>query len=475
MSERSRHSGFRAVVIGGSLAGMLAAAALTNHVDTVEIIEAHDLPAGAEPRRGVPQAAHFHILLSGGADAVEQLLPGTVAQLLASGANRVPMNTNMLLHSPEGWYRRWKTDTQYLIAASRDLTDAVVRRQVLSDDRIKVRTGTRAIGLTGDHRTVTGIRVRESGGLETELAADLVIDASGRGTHAPTWLTELGITEPTEERIDAGLVYASRIYRAPVPTEHWPLINVQADPRRPGPSRAGGIVPIEDGRWHVSLMGTPGAHPTRDPDAFEAFARTLRSPIVADLLADAEPLTDITVTHSTVNRRYYYERLKTWPEGFIAMGDALASFNPVYGHGMSVAALGAAALRTELAATGITDGLARRAQCAIAQPVQLAWSLAVGQDIHYSTVEGQRAGLADRLLHRYVSRLSHTATGTYHVAAAMTDVLTLKSSPFSLMRPTVLLAAMRGPLRPPLKGPTFTARERCLLQEAGISLTEEPK
>ncbi|MEV6479053.1 FAD-dependent oxidoreductase [Streptomyces sp. NPDC051576] len=470
MSESPHRMSTRAVVVGGSLAGMLAAAALRDHVESVEIIEAHDLPEGPEARPGVPQAAHFHVLLCGGANAIDALLPGAIGELLTAGANRVPMTTNMVIHSPEGWYRRWQRDSHYLIAASRDLTDSVVRRQVLKDPRVNVRTRTRAIGLLGTARRVTGVRLRAADGTETELTADLVVDASGKSARTPQWLDELGISGLAEDSIDSGIAYASRIYRAPVPTRNWPVISVQADPRRGEPGRTGGIVPIEDDRWHVSLMGTPGAQPSRDAAEFEPYARTLRHPVIAGLLTRAEPLTDVAMTHSTTNRRYYYERVKSWPEGLVALGDSVAAFNPVYGHGMSVAALGALALRDRLAAQGLTRGLARTTQRAIARPVELAWSLAVGQDIHYATTQGRSAGTADRLLQRYVSRLSHTATGSYHVATAMTEVLTLQSPGTALLRPGVLAAALIGPLRPQLDSPTFTTTERRLLAEAGVPI-----
>lgn len=460
----------RAVVVGGSLAGMLAAAAVRDHVDSVEIIEAHDLPEGPEARPGVPQAAHFHVLLSGGANAIEELLPGTVKELLAAGAHRVPMTTNMLICSPEGWYRRWQRDSHYLITASRDLTDSVVRGQVLKDPRVRVRPHTKVTALLGSSRRVTGVRLRAADGTESDLTADLVVDASGKAARTPQWLAELGVSGLAQDRIDSGIAYASRVYRAPVPTRNWPVISVQADPRTGEPGRTGGIVPIEDGRWHVSLIGTPGAQPTREAAEFEPYARTLRHPVIADLLAHAEPLTDVAVTHSTVNRRYYYERLTSWPEGLVALGDSVAAFNPVYGHGMSVAALGAVALRTQLSSLGLTNGLSRKAQRAVAGPVELAWSLAVGQDIHYATTEGKSANTADRLLQRYVSRLSHTATGSYHVATAMTDVLTLQSPGTALLRPGVLAAALMGPPRPQLDGPTFTGEERRLLAEAEIRL-----
>ncbi|TWV32712.1 pyridine nucleotide-disulfide oxidoreductase [Streptomyces misionensis] len=447
---------------------MLAAAAVKDSVDAVEIIEAHELPAGPEPRTGVPQAAHVHPLLSGGADAIEALLPGTIGRLVAAGANRVPMTTNMVYLSAEGWYRRWRRDTRYLIAAGRDLTDHVVRRQVLDDPRVRVRAHCRAVGLLGGPGRVTGVRLRAADGTETELAADLVVDASGRATRTPRWLAGLGVTGLAEDRIESGLAYASRIYRAPVATDGWPVVNILADPRRPG--GAGSIVPIEGDRWHVSLYGPPGCRPTADPDAFETYARGLRHPLVAELLARAEPLTGVTVTRTTTNRRHYYERLRNWPEGLVALGDSVAAFNPIYGQGMSVAAQGALALR-ELAAGGLTDGLARRAQRAIARPVDVAWSLAVGQDLHHPTTQGRRPNLGDRLLHRYVSRLSYTAIGSFRVATALTEVLTLKAPPTVLVRPDVLLAAALGPRRPPTDGPTFTPDERRRLEGAGVPLT----
>ncbi|MET9078226.1 FAD-dependent monooxygenase [Streptomyces sp. NPDC004232] len=457
----------RVVIIGGSLAGMLAAAAVKDSVDTVEIIEAHELPSGPESRAGVPQAAHIHPLLSGGADAINALLPGTIDQLVAAGANRVPMTTNMVYLSAEGWYRRWRKNTQYLIAASRNLTDSVIRQQVLKDPRVTVHPLCRVTNLLGDSDRVTGVRLLTSDGTESELAADLVIDASGRATRTPRWLAELGITGLTEDRVNSGLAYASRVYRAPVSTNGWPVINVMADPQEPG--AAGTIVPIEEDRWHVSLYGPPGSHPSNDPAEFERYARSLRHPIIADLLARAEPLTDVTVTHTTTNRRHYYERLKAWPEGLIALGDSVAGFNPIYGHGMSVAAQGALALK-QLMSSGLPKGLARQAQRAIARPVSVAWSLAVGQDIHYPTTQGKRPNIADRLLHRYVSRLSHTATGNFRVATALTEVLTLQAEPTTLLRPDILIAAVAGPLRPQLNGPTFTDEERRRMHGAAISL-----
>ncbi|MGV9248702.1 NAD(P)/FAD-dependent oxidoreductase [Streptomyces sp. NPDC003710] len=462
MSNVLRHAPAHVIVIGGSIAGMLAAAAIKDQVSSIEILEAHELPEGPGPRSGVPQAVHIHFLQTGGAKAIESLLPGSIDLLLAAGAHHIPVTTNMLICSPEGWYRRWQRATHYVITASRDLTDFIVREQVLKDPRVGVRTQTRAIGLIGDRRAVTGVRVRTADGTEAEMSADLVIDASGRASRTPQWLAQMGLTGLAEDHIDSGLAYASRMYRAPVPTHGWPVVGVQANPRLPGAGNAGGILPIEGDRWHVSLMGAPGGQPSRDADAFEPFARTLRHPIIADLLAHAEPLTDVSVTHSTANRRYYYERLAQWPQGLVVLGDSAAAFNPAYGQGISVAAQGAVALRN-VVSRGLVPTLARQAQRAIARPIDSAWALATGQDIHFSSTKGKTPNLADRLLQRYVSRLSRTATGSFRAATALTDVLSLQAAPTTLVTPSVLLAALLGPLHTPLDRPQFTPAEQELL------------
>lgn len=465
MSEPSSVIPRRAVIIGGSFAGMLAAAAVSDYVDTIAIIEAHELPTGPQPRTGVPQAAHFHTLLSSGAEAIEKLLPGSITRMVDAGANRVPVTTGVIMYAPEGWYRRWQHATHYQITASRDLIDSVIRQQVLKNTKVTVHQGKRVVGLLGDRRRVTGVRLYSRTGGETEMAAHLVIDASGRSTRTPHWLKDLGIADLCEARIDSGLCYASRIYQAPVPTRNWPIINIQADFRK-GQPRAGGIIPIERDQWHVSLIGPPGAEPGRDASSFEQYAKTLRHPLVADLLTHARPLTDVTFTRTTANRRYFYERLHTWPDGLLVVGDAVAAFNPVYGQGMTVAACGALAIQRVFSVNGLADGVVRKTQRAIAGPVQSAWSLSVGTDIHRPTTRGKRPNAADRLLQRYISRLSHTATGSHLAATALTDVLMLHARPSSLVTPKMLVAALRGPARPKLDAPPLSLAERQVLSSA---------
>lgn len=458
-SRRQRYGPRRAVVIGAGTAGLLAAAALHPHA-AVTVVERDVLPDGPAPRKGLPQARHAHLLWSGGARAMEDLLPGVTAAWLAAGARRIPLPTGLVSLSAQGWLRRWP-EMEFMISCSRDLLDSVLRDQVAEKDRVTVLDGTELLGLQGDASRVTGVRVRTRDGEERILAADLVVDASGRGSRSSAWLDALGVAPAPMDEVDSGLAYASRIFRAPAGTEDYPVVNVQPDPARPVPGRSATVVPVEGGRWLVTLSGTRGGQPTDSAEEFEPFARGLRHPVVGELIAHAQPLTGVALSHSTINRRRFFEKVKGWPEGFVALGDAVATYNPVYGHGMSVAAQSALALRGQVAEHGIAaPGLGRRVQRAVALPVTIAWELATGTDIRYPDAIGKQPGAAQKLLSRYVARLTRTAAGRPLVAQAFLSVITLSAPLTTLVRPEVVLAVLRGPRRPPLTEPPLTTEER---------------
>ncbi|WP_329203259.1 MULTISPECIES: FAD-dependent oxidoreductase [unclassified Streptomyces] len=455
----------RVVVLGGGLAGTLAAAALAPHVGEVLVLE-HDpvLPEAPAPRPRLPQAAHAHILWAGGADAMEELLPGVTDEWLAAGAHRIPIPKGMVSFSPAGWYRRSWPDTHYLIGASRNLIDWAVRRRVLRLPNVRVRTGVKVCGLQGDAARVVGVVVRDARDERQVVAADLVVDATGRGSRSTRWLREIGGPEVRETVVDAGVRYASRKYRAPEGAETgWPVIHIPADPREDRPGLFATIISIEDGQWHVSLSGTRGAEPSAGEDLFEEFARRVRHPLVAELLARAEPVSEVSVFTRTANRRRHFEQAAL-PEGFLVMGDAATSLNPVYGHGMSAAARGAVALRDTTRRTSVlSPGFASKAQRAIARPAAAAWMLAVAQDRFYPGAVGRKPSLVDRLGARYIHRLSQTAVGNALVVRRLTDVMTMRRPAHILGLPDVLLAAARGSRMPPLDGPELTRREQDVL------------
>ncbi|MEU3794557.1 pyridine nucleotide-disulfide oxidoreductase [Streptomyces fructofermentans] len=455
-----------AVVIGAGLGGVLAAAALSPAHDEVIVVENDELPDRPDHRRGLPQGRHAHLLMPGGLDAMEELLPRQDVRehLLAAGAHEISLSAGMLALSSEGWFRRWTRDEHHMITCSRALLDWAVRGLVLDGlDNVTVRRA-KVTDLLGSRHRVTGVRLDGPAGGPEELPAELVVDVSGRGSRIVTWLAGIGVSGIEERSVDSGLVNATRIYRRPPGAESFPLTVIQADPYAGLPGRSAVIVPIEDGRWMVSLAGTRGGEPPADPDGFLRYTLDLPHGIVGRLIANAEPLTDVFVSRSTSNSRRYLEKTPSWPDGLVVLGDALATFNPAYGQGMSVVALEALTLRRESTRTDPrSPGYARAVQRAAAKHVDAAWNMAVGQDILYPEVRGAAPTTTDRLAGRYTRRLVRAATRSYPAASALWDVTGLKAGPTRLLRPGVVLATLNGPSLPRLTEPPLTPAERKIL------------
>ncbi|MFJ8631157.1 FAD-dependent oxidoreductase [Streptomyces sp. NPDC093568] len=456
----------RAVVIGAGLAGMLAAAALSTVADEVVVLDRDELPDEPAHRKGLPQGRHAHLLMAGGLAAMEDLVPGVSMRkhLLAAGAHEIPLASGMVALTPEGWFRRWRHPGPQMLTCTRALLDWAIRDAVLAHTGVEIRKA-QALELTGSAERVTGVCLSTADGSQ-DLPADFVVDASGRGSRAVTWLAELGISDVREKTVDAGLVNATRLYRTPEGAGPFPLTIVQANPYLGRPGRSGMMLPIEGDRWMVSLAGTRGGgEPPSDPDAFLRYALELPDPIVGRLISGAEPLTDVHVSRSTSNHRRYLEKTRRWPERFVVLGDALATFNPAYGQGMSVAAMGARALGEELRGAGLTgSGLARRVQRAAARSVEGAWTMAVSQDVWFPGTRGGSPGVADRLVTAYTRRMIRTATGSYTAASAVWDVTSMTTGPTRLLRPSTVLATLSGPPMPAAVGAPLTKEEREILR-----------
>ncbi|WP_081903333.1 NAD(P)/FAD-dependent oxidoreductase [Microbispora rosea] len=378
----------RAVVLGGGLAGVLAATVLAGHADEVVLVEGDRYPSGPRPRRGLPQSHHSHVLVAGGARALDALLPGTVDALLADGAHLRDLPGDALIYSADGWFRRLHTGA-HLISCTRGLLDQVVRRRALGGGDVEVWEDTRALGLTGDEVLVTGVSVSRQGSPPETVRADLVVDATGRRSQSPRWLAEIGAADIEEVSVATGLAYATRLYRAPGDLAATiPAIMLHPGTEKGRPARGATLFPVEDGRWIVTLTGTRGGEPPTDEQGYAAFARSLRHPIVADLMAEATPLGVVRPYRDTVNRRRFFERARL-PAGFAVVGDAAVAVNPIHSHGMSVAALGALRLREELARHGIGPSLFAGLQAALAEEAERSWRMAVAQDTQRA---GQQAG-----------------------------------------------------------------------------------
>lgn len=442
--ERASH----VVVLGAGMSGVLTAAALTGVADTITVIERDRLPHEQAHRAGLPQAHHAHLLWSAGARTIDQLLPGAITRLTARGARRISVPANAAILSAHGWMPRFK-GPQYAIACTRSLLDHTLREQAAKDPRVTIRDHREVVGLVGDATRVTGVRIRDrDNGAVEQINANLVVDATGRSSKTKDWLIELsvpGAAQVREEVIDSGIAYVTRTFQTPtMAAQDFPMVSVQSEVPTAGPGQAATLLPVEDGRWLVTLAGTRGYEPPRDEAGFLDFARhAVRHPIVADLISTLRPLTPIYSSHSTANRRLYFEQLPHWPDGIVVLADALATFNPIYGHGMSVAARNCLALQTELQTRGLSPGSGRRLQRTVARTVNDAWRMATSIDIFYPHAGKSVPSRSDRISLRYVNRVIRAATRQQAIAAAFFDTVSLSSPPTRLTRPPVLLAALR--------------------------------
>ncbi|WP_369228547.1 NAD(P)/FAD-dependent oxidoreductase (plasmid) [Streptomyces sp. R39] len=459
----------KAVVIGAGIAGLLAAAAISQAAPDTEVLllERDMLHGKPEDRRGVPQGRHAHLLMAGGLAAMESLFPVNMRdRLLKAGAHEVALANGMLALSPAaGWFYRWRRNGPHMITCTRALLDWVVR-QALQESTTRVTIHQASVeGLLGTAQRITGVRISPANGiLPTELEADFVIDTSGRGSRNLEWLKNIGITDIEERKVDSGLTNATRIYRTPPGAESFPLTMIQSNPYNGMPGRSAMVLPIEGNRWMVSEGGTRGGEPPKDPHRFLQYALSLPHSIVGQLISSAEPLTDVVVSRSTSNVRRYFEK-STLPERFLPFGDALATFNPAYGQGMSVAALSARALAQELHRTELTSpGLSRRVLREAVSHVSTAWATAVGMDVLYPNTQGGELTFADRLTAGYARRITQAAASSPDGASALWEVTSLTASPTRLVQPKVLLAALTGPLLPQLSEPPLTPSERSILQ-----------
>jgi 2-polyprenyl-6-methoxyphenol hydroxylase-like FAD-dependent oxidoreductase len=439
-----RTVGHHAVVIGASMAGLFTARVLAEVYDRVTVVERDILPACGEHRRGVPQAHHLHGLLASGLAALETLFDGFAEEMVMAGALLGDIQADI------GWYLDGHHYQQapsglHGLPASRSLLEGHVRQRVRALPTVQMLDGCDAAGLevSAEGRRVTGLRVlpRANGGAAQMVDADLVVDASGRSSRTPVWLSRLGYPRPARDEVRIGLGYASRLYQLD-PTvlggEGVRISNGTLTHRY-----GGGLQLLEHGRMLVTLAGYQGNHPPVDPEGFTAFAAQLPTGLYK-IIQQAEPLSNPIRFTFPVSVRNRYERLRRFPDGLLVLGDALCSFNPTYGQGMSVAVLEALALRNCL--RNHTHHLAARFFPAAATIVDSAWDISVIGDFRLPEVAGRRT-LKVRLVKAYLPHLHAAAAVDSRVGAAFLRVSNLLDPPPRLLSPTLMLRVLRANLR----------------------------
>jgi 2-polyprenyl-6-methoxyphenol hydroxylase-like FAD-dependent oxidoreductase len=424
-------TGGHAVVLGASVAGLLAARVLADHYQRVSVVERDVSPPIGSHRRGVPHGRHLHGLHSRGRRVLEELFEGFTAEMVADGAvtSDVLANTRWQLSGYQ--LRRAEVGLTGLFS-SRPFLEGHIRTRVAALPNVHILEHTDVVSLRAEAGRVTGVRImpREAGEPGQTLDADLVVDATGRGSRTPLWLEQLGYDRPPVDRLEIGVSYATRTYRLrPGAMGEVSLIVCNATPDNP---RSGVMAAVEGHRYILTLVARNGEPAPLDPAAFEEFAAALPFPDIAEAIRDGEPLDSPVPFKFPASVRHRYERLRRLPAGLLVTGDAVCSFNPVYGQGMTVAALEAEVLGRLLSAGGAPQP--QRWFAEIAKVVNGPWDGATGADLADPLVPGKRTAKV-RLINAYLTRLHAAASTDASLARALIRVLSMTDRPEGLLRP----------------------------------------
>lgn len=438
----------QAIIIGGGIAGLLAARVLLNHFEQVTLLERDQYPDEPVFRPGVPQGRQIHTLLLRGQQILERMFPGIQTKLLGNGAINQDYASDAMLyysggrapHLPSalpGWQ------------SSRLLLEWQIRQELANYPQLHIVQGYEVVHLLFEQKTSTvfGVQIRarnQEPQAQTlqEVKGDLIIDASGSSSRAPEWLKEIGYDVPEETVVNGGFSYATRWYeRPPHFQKDWKLIVIH---RAPPSQRAGVVMEIEGDRWTVALIGAQNNHPPTNDEDFLNFAKSLPYPILYESIKEAIPNGKIYGYRRTANRIRHFERLKRFPERFLVIGDAVCCFNPIYAQGMTVAALEAETLDAYLPVWKERQGFSRHFQRTIARTVFAApWQLATTADISaMNKDERPKERTIQRISRWYVNRLTTLLPHDQHVLLTFLQVHQMLKPSSALMHPIIVAKVM---------------------------------
>jgi 2-polyprenyl-6-methoxyphenol hydroxylase-like FAD-dependent oxidoreductase len=418
-----------AIVVGASVAGLLAARVLSELVDDVVILERERLVDAPLPRGHVPQGRHLHLLLTAGLDLLIEWFPGIDDELERMGAVRVDGTRAWVYQA--GGYRAQGDWGRAALSMTRPLLEQVLRRRIALLDNVKLEDGVVVDRVEVADRRVSGVVVD---GLSR--SADLVVDCSGRSSRIAHQLESSGVLTPPVTRVRIDCAYASGFLPRSADDFEGTFLVCGTSP--PTSFRGGAVLPVEGDRWMVTLAGVHGDAPGTSEDEVLTFARSLLSPAVGQLVARAGPLTSVAAYRFPASQRRHYEKVRRLLPGFVTMGDAACSFNPIYGQGMACAALQAKALGETVRAAGArSPELPRLFHRKAARIIDAPWAIAVGADFLHPQTVGPKARGTDQV-NGYVLRVVRGSHTSVQLARSFNLVLNLVEPTSSLVRPSVL-------------------------------------
>jgi 2-polyprenyl-6-methoxyphenol hydroxylase-like FAD-dependent oxidoreductase len=423
------------VIIGGGIAGLLAAHVLADRFKLVTILERDQYPhqtrsSAPLTRRGAPQSRCLHLLTAAGAAVFDKLMPSWSKDIVANGGIPFDASADTALRLSEGWLPRNPSGI-ITYACSRSLVEYVLRCGLAKKPNVRIREGQKVLGLLSrpPDRGVTEVQVanpQHAG--EATIFADLVVDSSGAGSSLPYWIGRLrdGAESPvTQTVVDSKTAYVSRWFHLE-PTEAPDWCCLSAAPTREAPYRAAIMLRAEEDRWGVALLAFDGSSLPADDEGFLDFAAGLCDGELHKVLARATPVSPIYHYGRCSNRVMHYDRLRAWPDGLIALGDSVCVLDPYFGLGMTAAARGAVLLGTHLDRNGAEPVSTQSFQKDLALLNAAPWQLATCRDLDGRPLSNDRA----RLRHLYQMaptscEAAHTLLAVQHMllpAQALTEI-----------------------------------------------------
>jgi 2-polyprenyl-6-methoxyphenol hydroxylase-like FAD-dependent oxidoreductase len=433
----------RAIVIGGGIGGLLTAKVLSEYYGEVLIVEKDVLPDRPENRSGTPQDLQPHRLTPRGSMILNRLFPGINDTLLAQGA---PSSLNKIayLSNPYGSQRMPNSENEATF--SRALLEWVIRERVKEIPNVRFLHQQEVIGLitNGEKTVVTGITVRDRGQLRQHktLTADLVLDSSGRSSKLVTWLQELGYTVPEPDILKVSLGYSTRYYRIPSDlAKNWDVIRIDGDPIK---KEFTGVFSIVEGnRAEMLLWSAGGCYPSTKAQEFEQSVAQLSDPLIAEVLQGLEPLTTPKGYRISELFRQRFEQMEKWPSGLLVLGDAFCNFDPIYGLGMTMAAVEVEMLEQCFLAQRANPDLhfEQKVLQKLQDVIEPAWWLNCVSDLQWSGVEyvGQPMegiGFAQRYFQLFLKNA--TMTNNFEQLLLFWGVNSLLFSPSVMINPSMV-------------------------------------
>lgn len=423
-----------AVVIGASMAGLMAARALSNHFAKVIVLERDALMDESNPRKGVPQANHVHVLLTAGQETLEHYYPGITDEMVRDGVDRVAWSEEIRWHQSGCWKTRQPCGLSYYPQA-RTALEGRVRSWLRKCPGVEIRSECSVQSLIYDstRETITGVRVTQAG-QQSDIQADLVVDAAGRGSRMLKWLEELGYAAPPKESMPIDLVYVSRVYQKTAEMRNWKGLACHPTASRP----LGAILlPLDSERWILTIFGYLGEHPTANPDEMLRFLKDLPVPDLYNAVSNATPLSEPIKYEYPQQVRQRYDQIGRFPSGLLVIGDAMCSLDPVFGQGMTIASKESRALDRALTANTDAQSLRKSFFNACQQIIETPWLVTKSEALRFKKMPGERSPFI-RILQWYTGHVFALSAESPLAYRAFLDVMHLTHGPEALFRLPVL-------------------------------------